>query len=212
MDPTFWINRWQENRLGWHQEDAHELLVRFIHDHPLPAGSRVFVPLCGKTRDIGWLLAQGCAVVAAELSEIAIHQLFDDLGIEPKITDVGALTHYSASSLDIYVGDIFDLTADLIGPVDLIHDRAAMVALPGDMRARYVAHLIHLTNAARQFVITFDYDQSLIDGPPFSVPEAQIDALYGARYDKTLLVSQDLAGGLKGRVPCKEQAWLMQQR
>lgn len=210
MDPSFWINRWEENRLGWHQDDAHPLLVQFIDSPPPPQGARIFVPLCGKTRDIGWLLSQGYRVVAAELSEIAIQQLFDELGIIPEVTDQGALKHYKMSGVDVFVGDVFDLSTEQIGPVDLIHDRAAMVALPEDMRSRYVAHLTAITGAARQFVISFDYDQNLIDGPPFSVPQSKIKALYGAEYSQTLLYSQDLPGGLKGVAPCLEQAWIME--
>ncbi|SPJ27031.1 thiopurine S-methyltransferase [Falsiruegeria mediterranea] len=212
MHRDFWIDRWEENRLGWHQEDAHPLLVKFIGAHPLPKGSRIFVPLCGKTRDIGWLLSQGYRVVAAELSEIAIRQLFDELQTEPAVQKQGALTHFSATGLDVYVGDVFDLTKIQIGPVDLIHDRAAMVALPDDMRARYVSHLAEITDVARQFVISFNYDQELISGPPFSVPQPQIKALYDAFYRSTLLFERDIAGGLKGVAPASEQAWLVESR
>ncbi|SLN69479.1 Thiopurine S-methyltransferase [Falsiruegeria litorea R37] len=212
MDRSFWINRWEENRLGWHQVDAHHLLVKFIDAAPLPQGSRVFVPLCGKTRDIGWLLSKGYRVVAAELSEIAIRQLFDDLGFTPEVKDLGTLKHFKAPDLDVFVGDVFDINPEQLGPVDLTHDRAAMVALPDDMRARYVAHLANITDQARQFVISFDYDQSLIAGPPFSVPEGQIKAMYGGRYTKTLLFTHDIPGGLKGVAPAQEQAWLLERR
>lgn len=212
MDRSFWINRWEENRLGWHQEDAHQLLVKFIDTEPLPQGARVFVPLCGKTRDIGWLLSKGYRVVAAELSEIAIRQLFDELGVTPDVEDLGPLKHFKAPDLDVYVGDVFDLGPEHIGPVDLIHDRAAMVALPDDMRARYVTHLAKITDQARQFVISFDYDQSLVAGPPFSVPEDQIEALYGATYANRILFTHDIPGGLKGVAPAQEQAWVMEKR
>ncbi|WP_164661484.1 thiopurine S-methyltransferase [Tropicibacter sp. Alg240-R139] len=212
MDRQFWINRWEENRLGWHQEDAHPLLIKFIADHPLPSGARVFVPLCGKTRDIGWLLSRGYQVVAAELSEIAIRQLFDEQGIIPTIRELNSLKHFIAPGLDIYVGDVFDLTREHVGLVDLIHDRAAMVALPDDMRARYVSHLAEITDSARQFVISFDYDQNLIAGPPFSVPQSQIKALYGPSYTTTLLFQRDIPGGLKGIAPTTEQGWLMEKQ
>ncbi|MBO9452405.1 thiopurine S-methyltransferase [Tropicibacter sp. R16_0] len=212
MHRDFWIDRWEENRLGWHKEDAHPLLVRFVDAHPLPKGSRIFVPLCGKTRDIGWLLSQGHRVVAAELSEIAIRQLFTELQTEPTVQELGSLKRFSAPGLDAYVGDVFDLTKVQIGTVDLIHDRAAMVALPDDMRARYVSHLAEITDRAPQLVISFDYDQDLIAGPPFSVPQSQIKALYGVSYRTALLFEQDIAGGLKGVAPAKEQAWLMEPR
>jgi thiopurine S-methyltransferase len=212
MDRNFWINRWEENRLGWHQEAVHPLLVKFFDAYLLPGGSRVFVPLCGKTRDIAWLLSKDYRVVAAELSEIAIRQLFDDLGITPTVRGLGSVKHFAAPSLDIYVGDVFDLTKEQIGPVDLIHDRAAMVALPDDMRAKYVSHLVKITDTARQFVISFDYDQGLMSGPPFSVPQPEIEVLYGSAYSSDLLFAQDIPGGLKGLAPASEQAWLMENR
>lgn len=211
MNPDFWINRWEENRLGWHQDKAHNLLVKFIDAHPMPKDSRIFVPLCGKTRDIGWLLSKGYRVVAVELSRIAVKQLFDDLGVTPDVQESGNLKHFSAPDLDVYVGDVFDLTAELIGHVDLVHDRAAMVALPHEMRLKYVKHLAEITQLARQFVISFDYDQSLLSGPPFSVPEPQIEALYGTQFTKKLFYRHDIPGGLKGLAPAQEQVWLLEQ-
>ncbi len=212
MDRKFWINRWEENRLGWHQESAHPLLVKFFEANLLPKGSRVFVPLCGKTRDIGWLLSMGFRVVAVELSEIAIRQLFDDLESTPTVRDLGSVKHFAAPNLDIYAGDVFDLTREQIGPVDLNHDRAAMVALPDDTRVKYVSHLVEITRTARQLVISFDYDQGLIEGPPFSVPRPKIEALYGPSYSIDLLFERDIPGGLKGVAPAREQAWVMEKR
>ena len=104
--------------------------------------------MCCKTRDIAWLLTNGYCVAGAELSKIAIVQLFAELGVEPKISSVGKLEHYSATNIDIFVGDIFDLSSNLLGPVDAIYDRPALVALPLEMRKQYTKHLMQITNNA----------------------------------------------------------------
>jgi thiopurine S-methyltransferase len=148
MDPGFWHQRWAKNEIGFHEPKANPLLVTHFNKLSLPKGGRVFVPLCGKTLDIAWLLSQGYRVAGAELSEVAISQLFADLGVEPQISTIGALTYYRRPDLDIFVGNLFDLSGGVLGAVDAVYDRAALVALPESMRARYTAHLVEITNRA----------------------------------------------------------------
>lgn len=211
MEAQFWHDRWASNEIGFHKSEANPLLVKYVDDLSLTAGSRVFLPLCGKTLDIGWLLSRGYRVAGAELSAVAIEQLFADLGVPPTITKVGALDHYHAPQLDIFVGDIFQLTPALLGSVDAVYDRAALVALPQDMRARYAAHLVTLTAHAPQLLISFEYDQRAMDGPPFSVSQEEIRQHYGQRYDITVLTSLDVPGGLKGRCPATERVYLLRK-
>ena len=98
-------------------------------------------------------------MLSAELSEVAIQQLFEELDIEPAVTDLGDMKCYSADRIDIFVGDIFKLTQALLGPVDAVFDRAALVALPAEMRAAYAPHIVEITGNAPQLLITFEYDQ-----------------------------------------------------
>ncbi len=209
MDARFWHERWEQNNTFWHQSEVNPLLAAHFKKLSVLKGGRVFLPLCGKTLDIPWLLSQGHRVVGAELSKIAIGQLFETLGAKPKITALGKLDHYSAKNLDIFVGDIFDLSKKALGPVDAIYDRAALVALPLKMRERYTAHLMKITNKAPQLLISFEYDQSLMDGPPFSVNNDEVKRHYEESYHLTLLSSKDVPGGLKGICPAKENAWLL---
>ena len=209
MDPDFWHLRWRENRIGFHQAAANAMLVKHIDALDLPAGARIFLPLCGKTNDIGWLMSQGHRVAGAELSRLAIDQLFQDLGLTPEITELGALTRFSAANIDIFVGDILALTADLLGPIDASYDRAALVALPRDMRARYADHMARITANAPQFLICFEYDQSLMTGPPFSVNADEVARVYAAQYRLTDHDAADVAGGLKGICPAIERVWLL---
>lgn len=209
MDPDFWHARWAQNQTAFHEDTANALLVTHIDKFPLSPNTRIFVPLCGKTNDIALLLSRGYRVVGAELSQLAIDQLFNDLGVTPTVTTIGALQHYAAPDLDIYVGDIFDLTAETLGPVDAIYDRAALVALPAQLRDRYAPHLIAITAAAPQLLICFTYDQSIMPGPPHSIDTAEVTRLYDATYTLTPLQTVDVAGGLKGQAPATETIWYL---
>lgn len=209
MEADFWQARWRENRIGFHESKPNPLLLKHLDRLGLAPGARLFLPLCGKTLDIGWLLANGYRVAGAELSRIAIDQLFAELGVVPQESPAGALTRCSAPGLDIYVGDIFALDADTLGPVDAVYDRAALVALPQEMRVRYAPHLAALTGHAPQLLLCFEYDQSLVPGPPFSVDEAHVRALYEPAFRVSRLDSVPLAGGLKGKFDATEHVFLL---
>lgn len=212
MEASFWHQRWANNEIGFHSSQPHPMLVTYFDRLAVPAGSRFFVPLCGKTLDIAWLLARGCKVVGVELSELAIQQLFAELGVTPQVSAWSAGRHYRAENLDIYVGDFFALTAQILGQVDAVYDRAALVALPTAMRPRYTAHLMALTANAPMLLISFEYDQRLMPGPPFSVTGDEIEAHYQGHYQHQLLAAQDIPGGLKGQCPARECVWLLTGR
>lgn len=118
---------------------------------------------------------------------------------------------YSAKDIDIFVGNIFDVSATILGLVDAIYDRAALVALPEEIRTRYAAHLKEITGKAPQLLVTYEYDQNLMEGPPFSVSKEEVNQHYSDSYDLSLLVSTDVSGGLKGRCAAKENVWLLQK-
>jgi len=211
MEASFWHQKWQEGDIGFHRSEANPFLIKHFEKLNLTKGGRVFLPLCGKTRDLAWLLNCGHRVVGAELSELAINELFKDLEVEPKISRVGKLTHYWAKDIDIFVGDIFDVSAEVLGPVDAVYDRAALVAMPENMRHQYTSHLMEITHAAPQLLICYEYNQQLMDGPPFSVSEAEIQHHYASAYQVNSAESKEVAGGLKGKVASIETAWLLQK-
>ena len=207
MKHDFWHQRWQDNQIGFHLDEANPLLVQHFSALQLAPNSRIFLPLCGKTLDMHWLFAQGYQVVGAELSSIAVEALFSDLKITPIITKIGSLTQYSAPNIALFNGDIFELNQALLGKVDATYDRAALVALPQEIRKQYPAHLMALTAKVPQLLICFEYDQSLHAGPPFSINADEVKQHYQATYELTLLGSSDVAGGLKGQCPATEHVW-----
>jgi thiopurine S-methyltransferase len=211
MEANYWRQRWERGEIGFHENQVNSALVEHLNRLNLAKGARLFLPLCGKTLDIAWLLAQGYRIVGAELSALAINELFAALDLVPEITPAGTLTRYSSTNIGIWGGDIFDLSSSMLGAVDAIYDRAALVALPEHMRNRYAAHLITLTHAAPQLLITYEYDQRLYDDPPFSVPEEELKQHYGETYQLKQVAQDQIAGGLKGKVEAATVTWLLQR-
>jgi thiopurine S-methyltransferase len=212
MEPSFWHNRWQTNQTGWHERNVNPLLIAHFPSLNLAPGSRVFVPLCGKSLDLGWLLSRGYDVAAAELSELAVTQLFAELRMEPTTSEVGKLRLFRGEKIDIFVGDLFDLSREILGPVDAVYDRAALVALPEAVRVQYTVHLKAITALAPQLVIGYEYDQTAVAGPPFSVTSEELHRHYRDGYTLTPLARLEVPGGLKGKCPAMEHIWRLNKR
>lgn len=212
MNAEFWHQRWKNKEIQFHEQTANPLLARHIDSLNLSPGSRVFVPLCGKSLDIGWLLARGHRVVGAELSADAVEELFAELGVTPQRRSVDGLIHFHTDGLDIFVGDIFQLRQETLGAVDAVYDRAALVALPEEMRQRYARHVTAITRSVPHLLISYEYDQSRQAGPPFAVFEAEITAHYAATHDVKLLEHEEMPGGLKGKCAASQTVWLLLRR
>lgn len=179
MHHDFWHQRWQTNQIGFHSLDINPYLQRFWPNLAIPSGRRVFVPLCGKSNDLLWLLAQGYHVVGVELSPMAVSAFFSENQLQPTVRQQGRFTISEVDNLQIWCGDFFALNSADLGCIDAVYDRAALVALPPDMRIDYVAHLASLLEPEQSILlVTFDYLQQEMAGPPFSVPEDEVDRLY----------------------------------
>ncbi|ANN73174.1 thiopurine S-methyltransferase [Bordetella bronchialis] len=180
MDPQFWLERWREGRTHFHQTRITPPLERFWPTLRLAPGSRVLVPLCGKSLDMPWLAARGLRVLGVELSPLAVEQFFDENGLTPQVRRSAMGQHYTAGDIEIIAGDIFDLDAETLRGCAAVFDRAALVALPREMRGPYVRHVYgQLPGDYQGLLITLDYPQHEMDGPPFCVDDEEIQALYG---------------------------------
>ena len=190
MRAKFWLDRWQENEIGFHQAEHNELLLNFWHRLGLQAGEPVFVPLCGKSLDMRWLENAGHEVVGVELAQLAAEAYFAEGGEQPERTVVDRFACYQGAGTRIYQGDIFDMTAPLLEGVAGLFDRGALVALPPDIRFRYVDHLLRIIpDGTRILLLAFEYEQELVPGPPHAVHPDEIEQLYGARCEVELLES-----------------------
>lgn len=173
MDQGYWKQRWQDNRTGWHLSNVHPLLEQFFHRFNLQQGDRVFVPLCGKSLDMAWLAQQGMQLVGNELSGLAIQQFFDLQRLEPEQSEHSGMACWQAGPFTLYEGDFFDLDPGHVDGVKLIYDRAALISLPKDSkrgRKAYVKKMRSLfSHEVQTLLVTLEYDQELMQGPPFSV-------------------------------------------
>lgn len=183
MDQGFWLQRWRNGRLGWHLEEVNPHLVQLWSGVGVPPPGRVFVPLCGKTRDLAWLAERGHAVVGVEISEQGVQELFADHGWEAEVSELGPFRRYRAGPVTVLCGDFFDLTPDHLGPVAAVFDRAALIALPAAMRRRYASHIEGLLpHRPPILLITLEYPPEQMEGPPFAVTEQEITTLFGANW------------------------------
>lgn len=188
MHPEFWQQRWTENQIGFHQSTPTPLLLKYWPSLGLAAGARVFVPLAGKSLDMAWLGAQGHRVLGVELSRIAVEQFFAEHGLHPEVRQSKYGRHYAAGGIELICGDAFALDDGILGDCAAVFDRAALIALPPALRERYADELYaRLPTGCRGLLVTLEYPQEERAGPPFSVPEDEVRALYSRDWQVKLL-------------------------
>lgn len=210
MNPEFWRERWQQKQIGFHQSTVHPMLLAYWSRLAPKASESVFVPLCGKSLDMWWLREQGHEVVGVELSQLAVEQFFAEAKLTPQKTQVGSLERWSAQGVTIYCGDFFALTAEQVANCSLVFDRAALIALPLELRDRYRTHLnTILPKPARTLLITIEYAQNQMSGPPFSVPATEVKGTFAKHQ---LLTSEDAMASnanlaARGVTALSEAAW-----
>jgi thiopurine S-methyltransferase len=195
MQPEFWHKRWASNQIGFHLPEVNPHLQRFWPALSLEESARVLVPLCGKSLDLLWLAHQGHEVLGIELSEKAVEDFFNEHQFDPDVSEQGPFKVYRAGSIELWCGDFFELTAGDVADCSGLYDRAALIALPPAMREQYAAHLIRiLPKDSLGLLITLDYDQAQMDGPPFAVLDDEVKRLFGDVWALKILEDQDVLG------------------
>lgn len=193
MDNEFWLQRWQEGQTGFHQQRVLPLLQKHWSSLQLARGSKVLVPLAGKSLDMIWLAQLGHAVFGIELSPVAVGQFFSENKLQPEIRESALGRHHRVGGLELLCGDIFHIDADAVRDVAAVYDRAALIALPEDLRQRYVDHVYTLLPPGTQMLlVTLEYPQRQMAGPPFSVDETQVRQLVEPRWQVTLLERREM--------------------
>lgn len=176
MEAAFWHQRWEDNRIGFHQAEFN----RWLQDawSARQSDEPVVVPLCGKSSDMLWLSGQGHPVDGFELSELAIGQFFSENQLTETVSDVGPYRCHRHESLRIYQGDFF--AAPSLGRrYRLAYDRAALIALPTAMRRQYAELMSRLMERDGQILlVTLEYQPEQQQQPPFSVGEMEVRHLF----------------------------------
>ncbi len=211
MKHEFWHERWEQDQIGFHQQEINGYLTRHWAELGLPDGAPVFVPLCGKSLDMLWLREQGHPVFGIELSRKALEAFFHENDIEPSVNETERFSEFSSEQLTLFAGDYFQLSREDLGQIHAVFDRASLIALPPAMRADYVNKMGELlTPGAHILLITMQYEEGTLEGPPFSVAEEEVTALYSEQFTIENQGSWD-ATGPRG-IPVQETVFLMTRR
>lgn len=204
MHEDFWQERWARNEIGFHLREVNPYLQRHWPDLGLAAGAQVLVPLCGKSLDMAWLAGLGYRVLGVELAESAVIAFFAEQELTPEVDQYGAFRRYRAGAVELLCGDFFALQAADVADCSGLYDRAALIALPEGMRERYAAHLAAiLPSGCAGLLVTLDYPQAEMSGPPFAVDEALV---------AQLLTEQQWACELLEQADVLGQNWRFLQR
>ncbi|HMN36773.1 MAG TPA: thiopurine S-methyltransferase [Hyphomicrobium sp.] len=190
-DPSFWLERWQNNEIGFHSNDVQPALIKHWPALDVAGSARVLVPLCGKTLDMAWLAAAGHFVVGAELSPIAVDAFFSERGLTPHGRTQGAFSIKSSGPYELWCGDFFALQKSAIN-VAAAYDRAALVAMPPHMQPTYAAKIAELLPVgAKVLLIGLDYDPKEMQGPPFNVSQAQVHEMFQNDFEVSVIDARD---------------------
>ena len=217
MDPTFWLERWQKSEIGFHAKDVQPALEKHWSALKIAVGARVLVPLCGKSLDMLWLAEQGYQVVGAELSELAVDAFFAERGLMPTVRIVDEFTVKSAGPYEIWCGDFLALKREHMNAA-AAYDRAALVAMPPAMQAKYSGKLAELMPFQSQILlIGLDYDRNEMQGPPFAIPRISVQTLFEDDFNVTLLEARDGMAksehlAKRGVTRLEEAAYLLRRR
>ena len=178
-----WLNRWENNKIGWHAEQINSQLIEYLSELNLAKKDKIFVPLCGKSLDMIYLLNQGLSIVAVEMSDLAIEQFFKENKLPFKTSKINSFKLYEGERIQIYCGDFFALNSKHLDAVKAVYDRASLIALDKVLRQKYVKHLNDIIDVdVRILLLTLDYPQHQRIGPPFAVSKTEVDLLFGMSF------------------------------
>lgn len=215
MEPGFWHSKWDTQQIGFHQNEVNPLLIKYWPRLNLSnsASSTVFVPLCGKTLDICFLAELGHEVIGCELNETAVEQFFTENDLSYSTSRVGELQKFVTEQVSIYQGDLFSLSPETLSgqeeqTIGVFYDRAALIAWPEEMRQDYVQKLAALIPPKSVgLLVTLDYPQEALKGPPFAVSNDWIMANMAEFFEVEILACEDVLSE-NPRFIKKEVPWL----
>jgi len=198
MDAEYWLKRWRDGRTGWHREEVMPLLVQHWSALNVPRGARVLVPLCGKSLDMLWLSQQGMRVLGIDVSPIAIESFLAENQLHARTRSTAEGTHYDVTNapggeIEIVNGDVFEIDPEVIAQCQAFYDRAALIAMPAWMRERLAIDVyLQLPAGSTGLLITLDYSEDEMQGPPFSVAGAEVHRLFDQQWNIEQLEHRDI--------------------
>jgi len=217
MEAAFWHERWEKGEIGFHQHEFNRYMQDFMDRLEIARGARILVPLCGKSRDMLWLVSRGFRVTGIEISERAVQDFYVENGMDYELEQQEKAVVYSSGDIQIFCADFFKVEKSGLPRIDAVYDRASLVALPPRMRTAYARHFNGLIDPdIRSLLVTLDYPQEEMRGPPFSVTPAEVGQLFGAWFDIGHLHSEDCLAAeprfrKKGLTRMEEHVYILQK-
>lgn len=217
MEATFWHERWEKDEIGFHQQDFNRHMQQFMDRLGVQPGAHVLVPLCGKSRDMVWLADRGYRVTGIEISERAVTDFFAENGLPYEIGHQADAVIYRGERIHLVCADFFTVRREDLQSVDAVYDRASLVALPPEMRPRYAHHLARFMGpGSPSLLVTLEYPQEEMRGPPFSVTRDEVQHLFQKQYRIEHLHSEDCLAReprfrKKGLTRLDEQVYLLRK-
>jgi len=213
----FWHERWEKGEIGFHQQDFNRHMQAFLSGLGIGPGAHILVPLCGKSLDMLWLAQQGYRVTGIELSERAVRDFFAENRLAHEIERGPGVISYRGERISILCMDFFTVENTHLPHIDAVFDRASVVALPPEMQPAYAEHMAGLLDpGTRSLVVTMDYPQEEMRGPPFSVTFDDVRRLFGSQFVIERLHSEDCLAReprfrKKGLTRLEEHVYLLQK-
>jgi len=193
MKIEFWQQRWDEGSIGFHLAEVNPYLVKYWPYLNTDDDATVLVPMCGKSLDMLWLVSQRSCVLGVECSNKAINAYSDEQGLNLHASAYKSFTLHKHHNLSILEGDFFKLDKEVLSKVSAVYDRASLIALPKVMRKQYVDLLVEtLPSKVSILLVTIEYNQQLMSGPPFSVSNVEVEHLYKPHFLVEKLHQQDI--------------------
>ncbi len=218
MDTQYWYQRWKNGYIGFHQQEVNQTLQKFFPQLNLSAEQAIFVPLCGKSQDMLWLWEQGLSVIGIEISPIAVRAFFQENGLYFEQHKESEFMIYRCKNLTLLCGDFFNLTSGFMSTAQVVYDRASLVALSKQQRPLYVKQLLNLfPGQCKILLLSLEYPESEMQGPPFSVPESEVFELFQADFNIQLLDAQNILNKetnprFKSMTQLEEKVYLLEKR
>ena len=183
---NLWRQRWQDNNIGFHQADVNPLLLQFLPALNLQPGAKVFVPFCGASVDMTYLVQQGYQVIGSEISELACEQYFSESNVEYQLLEKEGFKLYQSRNIQLYCGDHYQLQPEWFGDVCAVYDRAALIAVEPMLRKQYIEKLQQLIPGYVGLLVTVNYADNGKSGPPFNISAQQAKRLFAPMYPKKI--------------------------
>lgn len=188
-----WESRWHDGRIGFHLSEVNSYLTRHSKKLLIKKNEKVFVPFCGKSRDLIWLAERTKKVVGVELVRKPVEDFFKENDINYTSRRFEKFELFESTSIDIFQGDFFELKSNNIFKFEAIYDRASIVSIEKVLREKYVDHLFNfIADGGRILLITLEYDQKQMNGPPYSVSFSEVENLFSQYGNLKLLETRDI--------------------